>query len=498
MTAPLPPPRLRRTERQRGRDNVTAANDLTTRAVRAVAWSGVRTVVLRLGGVIVGIVLARLLTPDQFGAYAVALTVQAVLLTLADLGLSANVIRSEEPERIAPTVATLGLVSGVGIAVVMATMSETLAASLGSPEAAPALAVLAGTLALAGFSVVPYGMLLRRFAQRDLFVVALCDFVVSTVVTLALIMSGFGVVSLAIGRLAAQLVASSLQFVFARMRPRFAVNRAVVGPVLAYSLPIAGAELLAVLMVNMDKLVLARVVPTAQLGFYVLAFNVSNWPMSALGQMVQSVALPYFSRSRNGLPAVTALAWAAALPAGAVLAVLSTPLIETLYGARWLAAAPVLAALGLYGGLRVIFDVFAGFLQARGETRAVLWLQILSIVTISVGLFAVAPVGGIVAVAWLQLGVSLAVIVPGYVYVVRRAGVRGRDLGTALWRPTLGGVPAVAAAFAAVVIVDDPLAAMLTGGISALAVHLLVMGPWLRARVRALRTTDDTSQEIPT
>ncbi len=62
-----------------------------------------------MGGLVVGIVLARLLAPEQFGVYAVALTVQSILITVADLGLSADLIRSDEPERIAPTVATLGL-----------------------------------------------------------------------------------------------------------------------------------------------------------------------------------------------------------------------------------------------------------------------------------------------------------------------------------------------------------------------------------------------------
>lgn len=448
------------------------------------------TVVLRLGGVIVGIVLARMLTPEQFGAYAVALSVQAILMTLADLGLSADLIRSEKPDRIAPTVATLGLVSGTALALVMVMTSASLATALGSPEATIALAVMSGNLLLAGFSLVPYGFLLRRFAQRDLFIVSICDFVISTAVTLLLVANGFGVLGLAIGRVTAQVVSSSLQFAFARMRPRFGVDRTVVREVLTFSLPIAGANLLGWAMLNVDKLVLARVVGATGLGYYVLAFNVSNWPMNAMSQMVRSVSLPYFSRSRNGLPAVAGMAWAAALPAGAVLAVLSGPLIEALYGQRWLAAVPVLAGLGLYGGLRVIFDVFSGYLYAQGRSRPVLWLQLLSLTTVTVGLLAVAPVGGIVAAAWLQLGVSLTVVLPGYVLALRGPGVRAGDLARELWRPSVGGLPAVATAFIATSFLHDTVVALLTGGISAVAVHLLVMGPWLRTRLRVLRNAD--------
>ncbi|MFD1719768.1 oligosaccharide flippase family protein [Georgenia deserti] len=469
---------------------------LSTRAVRAVAWSGVSSVVLRLGGVVVGIVLARILTPEQFGVYAVALAVQGILMTIADLGLSADIIRSDQPERVAPTVGTLGLVSGTGLAVLMASTSSGTAEILGSPDAAPALAILSATLFLAGFSVVPYGLLQRRFAQRELFLIAVCDFVVSTAVTLALVAGGLGVLGLAIGRVAAQALTSSLQFLIARVRPRFAVDRTVVGSVLAYALPIAGANLVGWAMLNVDKLILARVVGSTGLGFYVLAFNVSNWPMNAMAQMVRSVSLPYFARSTGGLPSVAALAWAAALPAGAVLAVLAGPLIETLYGPRWLPAAPVLAGLGLYGGLRVVFDAFAGYLYARDRTRPVLWLQLISIAALTGGLLLVVPSGGIVAAAWLQVGIAGLVVLPGYLLSLRRAGVRPQELLGALWLPTLGAVPAVTVAVAAATFLRDPLVAMLAGGISAVAVHLLVMGTWLRNRLRALRATDDRLEEM--
>lgn len=90
----------------------SSAAGLGKQAARGAAWSGVGTIMLRLGSVVVGIVLARILTPDEFGVYAIALTVQGILMTMADLGLSAELIRSKDPERIAPTVATLGVMSG--------------------------------------------------------------------------------------------------------------------------------------------------------------------------------------------------------------------------------------------------------------------------------------------------------------------------------------------------------------------------------------------------
>ncbi|MCR2764202.1 lipopolysaccharide biosynthesis protein [Microbacterium sp. zg.B48] len=463
---------------------------LRAQATRGAAWSGVSTIVLRLGGLVVGIILARLLSPEEFGVYAVALTVQAILITVADLGLSADLIRTDDPERIAPTVATLGLTSGAVMTAITLASSGVIAELLGSPAAAPTIAVLSITLVLAGATVVPYAMLQRRFQQRELFYVGVADFVVSTTVTLALVAIGLGPLGLAIGRVAAQCVSTLMQFLLARVVPRFGVNRSVVGPVLAFGLPIAAANLLSWALLNVDNIVLARVAGVTALGYYVLAFNISSWPMSALSQVVRSISLPYFSRTGSGsegLSSVVAVAWAGALPAGAVLAALSAPLIEVVYGPKWLPAAPVLAALGLYGSLRVVFDIFAGFLYARGLSRPVLWVQIVWLVVLVVGMIFATRAFGIIGAGWVHVVVAVVVILPAYAIALRAAGVRFTTVLRAAWWPTVAAVPAVGVAIAARVFLSDPVFAVLVGGLGAVVVYLLVGWPWLRAHARAIR-----------
>ncbi|WP_185276125.1 lipopolysaccharide biosynthesis protein [Leifsonia shinshuensis] len=463
---------------------------LRSRAARGAAWSGVSTIVLRLGGLVVGIVLARLLAPEQFGAYAVALTVQGILITVADLGLSADLIRSDEPDRIAPTVATLGLTAGTITMLATMASSSGLASLLGSPQAGPAIAVLSVTLFLAGGTVVPIAMLQRRFQQRELFFVGVADFVVSTTVTLVLVALGFGVMGLALGRVAAQCVSSTMQFLLARVKPHYSIDRTVVRGVLAFGLPVAGANLLSWTLLNVDNIVLARVAGATALGYYVLAFNISSWPMSALSQVVRSISLPFFARSRGGSHAfsvVAAVAWAGALPAGAVLAALSFPLIDVLYGERWLPGAPVLAALGLYGSLRVAFDISAGYLYSQGRSRPVLWIQIVWLVAL-VGVMIVATRAfGIEGAGWAHVLVAVVVILPAYLIALKLAGIRLGELAHAAWLPTVAALPAVAAAIAAAVFIQNPLLALLAGGGAALVLYAALVWPWLRKQLKVLR-----------
>jgi PST family polysaccharide transporter len=458
---------------------------------RGLAWSSLNNLLLRLGSLATGIVLARLLTPAQFGVYAVALTVQAIMMTLADLGLSADLIRCRDPERRAPTVATLGLVSGALLATLGVATAGPLAAALGSPRSASSIAVLSVTLLVAGLGVVPYARLQREFRQRALFAVALVDFAVGTSVTILLVLAGWGAMGLAVGRLCAQAVAVAVQFRLAGTAPRFGWERTIVGAVLFFGLPIAGANLVSWALLSVDNVVVARSTGPLLLGYYVLAFNISTWPMTAIGQVVRSVALPGFARvhGRDGGRIVAhalAVTWALGLLAGVLLATLSSPLVGLVYGRRWLPAASVLGALGIFGALRVAFDLIASYLLARGASRSVLALQVLWFVALVPAMVVGIHADGINGAAWAHVVVAAGIALPGYVWCLHRQGVRVGLLARAWWPPLAAAAPTAAlAAFAASITTSD-FVGLVLGGLTGTATFAILLNRWLRHQVRHL------------
>lgn len=452
-----------------------------------LAWSALSALVLRFGTVAVGIFLARLLSPEPFGIYAIALTVQAVLMTLADFGLSTDLIRSPDHERKAPTVATLGLVTGASLSLIMVWSAQGTAELLGSAEAGPVIAVISLTLVFAGIGVVPFASLQRNFEQKKLFVANFADFLVGTIVTVALVLAGWGVMALAVSRVIAQLTSVTLQFVLSGERPRFGFDRSLVPQVLAFGLPVAGANLLSWVLLSSDKIVISHLAGPAALGFYFLAFNISNWPMSAFGQVVRAVALPAFSRS--GAPRDRVLAdavaptWTLALLAGLMLALLAAPVIEIVYGEKWLFAAPILTILGLFGALRTVFDLAVAFLLARGHSAAVLLVQAAWLVALIPALYVGSRMAGGVGAAAGHLVVSLVVVAPAYCWALARAGASLRLLWAAIWPPAAASVPAATAVLIVMELVHGPLLRLLAGGVVGSTVYVLIIGVWLRGRL---------------
>jgi PST family polysaccharide transporter len=460
-------------------------DDIAGAVRRGLLWSTMNSMVLRLGSLVVGMVLARLLAPEAFGVYAIALTVQSVLMTLADLGMSVDLVRAEDPVGRAPTVATLSLLSGVVLALTMSATAAPVAMLLKAPDASGVIVVLSWTLVVSGAGVVPYAKLQRDFAQRKLFACSGADFLVGTGVTLGLILLGMGPMALAIGRVVAQLTSTSLQFALARVRPRFGFDRAVARGALAYGMPLAGANLLSWALLNIDNVAIARVAGTTALGLYVLAFNISSWPMSAIGQAVRGVSLAGFSRASRregdgGLGTALSLTWAVALPVGVLLAALAHPLVVLLYGARWSPSAGVLAALGVFGALRVALDLIATYLMARGAARPVLYVQILWFVGLIPAVVLATRWKGITGAGWSHLAVAALVILPAYAVALRRAGIPVRLLARAMWLPAVAGVPTWLVAHAVATEVHGSLPALVLGGLAGSLTYAAICGRRVR------------------
>ncbi|HYQ74909.1 oligosaccharide flippase family protein [Cellulomonas sp.] len=474
---------------------------------RGLAWGSAGSVVLRFGNVLVGIVLARLLAPEDFGVFAIALAVQGVLVTVVDLGLSADLVRSREPRRLEPTVATISLVLGALLAGAMAATAEPVARALGSDRAAPVIAVLAATLVVSAAGVVPYARLQRGFHQREIFATGLVDLVVGTVVTVLLVRAGWGPMALAVSRLVAQPAATGAQFLLSRTVPRFGYDPALARGAIAYGAPLAGANLLSIALLAVDKVVLARGAGEVALGYYVLAFNVASWPMTVIGQTVRPVALAAFARldgragagdgdrgadggveaSDGGLALATRLTWAAAVPVACLLGALSLPVVTLLYGGRWAPAAGALAALAAFGALRVLFDLFATYLIARGATRPVLGVQVAWLVALVPAVVVGARAGGSAGVGWAHVVVAGVVVLPLYLVAVRRSGADLRALARATWLPLLAAAPTVAAAALVARQVGGAFGALVAGGAAGALVYVAVAGRPLLRDLRAAR-----------
>ena len=259
---------------------------------------------------------------------------------------------------------------------------------------------------------------------------------------------------------------------------------------LRFGLPLAAANMLSWALLNVDNVVISRTSGAVALGFYVLAFNVSSWPMTAIGQAIRPVTLAAFSRVRRESPdaalaRTTALTTTAAVPVGALLAVLALPVVLVLYGDRWTPSAAALAGLGAFGALRILMDVLATYLIARGQVSAVLWTQVIWIVGLVPAMLVGIHWGGLAGAGWAHLAVGVVLVLPVYLMAVRRSGARVGSVLGHVWQPVVAMAPAAVAAHLVAERFGHPLAALFAGGVAGSLVYAAFIGRWALRWVRS-------------
>ena len=483
-----------------------------TRVRRALAWSTVNNIVLRLGNLAVGILLARLLSPAEFGVFAVAMTALAIVMALADLGMSADIVRHGVQGR-AGTVTTLSMATSALLTLGMCLAAGPVADAMGSPQAAPVVRVMSLTLLLSGLSVVPYAIMQREYRQSAQMGLDSTSFVLGTLVTVVLVFFGMGAMALALSRVVAQGVVTVLQFVLTRTRPVFGFDRGVARQLLLFGVPLAAANVLSWVVMNVGHLTVGTVAGTVMLGLYTLAFNISTWPMSALGMAIRVVALPAFagtenaSRRADGFLAAAALTWSVALLVGVGLSALAHVVVPLLYGSRWSPAALALAGLAFFGALRVLFDLIATFLVAVGASRPVLIVQAVWLAVLIPAVYVGQREYGLAGAGWAHVAACALVVLPLYAVFLRAHRVPLRAFAGRLAIPALMALPAVLAGRWAVGAVSGTPLQLLAGGGVAAAVYVLPLVPWLRRRLAELRALgrpdtvtaiEETALAVPT
>ncbi|ACU35694.1 polysaccharide biosynthesis protein [Actinosynnema mirum DSM 43827] len=473
-----------------GAADPATGSGLGGRVGSAIRWSAINSLLQRVSQVGVGVLLARLIAPEQFGVFAVALVVLNIVLSVSEMGVSVALVRTDEPvEDLAPTVTTLSILSGCLLFGICVVGAPYFAEAMDTPEATGVIRLMSFALVIAGASAVPGALLQREFRQDHKFAADTSAFVVGTTVVVVMALMGFGAWSLAWSRIATNLTAAVVMFAFTKQRYRPGFDPVKAREALSFGLPLAGASLLVFGVLNVDYIMVGHLLGTTALGFYMMAFNLANWPVGAFSQPVRSVSLAAFSQVRSDQERFAAtfaralrLLALVTVPACVLLGSLSDPIVRVVYGERWAPSAAPLALLVLLGALRVALELGYDYLASAGRSKAILYIHVLWLVVLVPLLALGAHLDGIRGVAAAQSVVVLLFIVPAYLVAFKPYGLRPGLLGAAVARPVLGGVVMGAVAVGVQWAVDEPLLRLLVGGALSTLAYAAVVYP-LRGEV---------------
>ncbi len=391
---------------------VGAAESVSSRSLRALAWGaggGAGRVIAQL---VVQVTLARLLDPLVFGQYALVLSVIAFGYILADGGFGSALTQKKLLTDDDVAVA-LGwcLLLGVLLALVVIATAPFLAAQFGDATLAPVFQACAVWVPLLAVANIPASLLRRDLRLKGLQIIQLLGYTAGFGgVAMLCAVNGFGVWSLVAGFSAQTVFTLIATFLLRRhgLRLRLCGDGALV----TFGAKSLATDLAGWSMDSLDRVLVGRFWGVPSLGLYSVAYNLSKAPIGFFAAAAQGVAFAAAARLQDDLADLRekfqfslVAACFLTIPLFTLIALESTAVLDLVYGKKWLQAAPYMSALAAAIPFISIGMLTGGVLRGLGHVGQQMRIQMMAVAVL---------VGGFVLLRDLSLSVAVWLVPATY------------------------------------------------------------------------------------
>ena len=388
------------------------------------------------------VVLARLLTPADFGIVAMVTAVTGLASAFADLGLSEATIQSKEITHDQISV-LFWINGGIGLALMLITvaMAPVFAWFYREPRLIAVTSILSLTFLFSGLRVQADALLKRQMRYSVLGYRDVASYAVAVPLAIIIAWRGGGYWALVVLPLTLNFTQVMLSWLIVNWRPGLPRRNTKVGSMIIFGANVAASYLIYSLNRNVDNVLIGWYWGAAPLGLYSRAYNLLMIPVRQLNAPAANVAVPAFSRIQNDperyaryyLRAINLILWISA-PLFGFLIVAAEPVIVLVLGAQWREAAPVFQMLGISALGQMLLESTIWLLVSRGQSNRLLRLWII-VSPIIVGSFVIGLPFGIKWVA-LSYSVVLLIILPWVLkFTFRDTQLTLRGLGLAISYP---------------------------------------------------------------
>lgn len=336
---------------------------------------------LRAIGLVSTVILARLLTPADFGVIALAMLVVSLIEIVNETGLAIYIIRHPDPQRSHfDTVFTLQLLVGAALTLATIAVAPLGAAFFRTPEIEPVIQVLA--LRSLCWGLENPGIIWFRknmvFQKEFQLMVGAKLGAFAITLTAAILLRSYW--ALAIGIVAGGIITTILSYVLHPYRPRLSLAEA--RHAWGFSAWMLLVHVLEFVNMRLDEIIVGRARTTTEMGYYNVASDIAATPVQELVFPMTRVWLPAFAQLAGDPAAlertyrwIIAAVSILSLSIGVGLALVAHDATLIVLGAQWLPAVPVMQILAVTAALSAIAMPLGSVLGATGDPRIVLFIH---------------------------------------------------------------------------------------------------------------------------
>ena len=362
-----------------------SGHSLKSRTAGTLKWNAIDRVASQLLYALTGVVLARILSPQDFGLVGAVLVFQAFASLLVDSGFYSALLQRKEPTQTDySTILWFNLAMAAGLYVILYVCAPLIADCFGGDRRIiPLSRVMFLGFIINATSIVQVNRLMKRMDVRMVAVADTLGLVLGGVAGIALAMGGYGAWAIVWQALTAGAVKSLVLWTTQGWRPSRTFSWTSLRSFSAIGSRMMATAFLNTIFLNIYSFLIGNRTGLVPLGYYTQADKWSKVGILSLYQVVTSSFLPplaavqddcgRFRRMCGRMGRFTAYL---TFPALTGMAVMATPLFHMLFGTKWDASIILFQILVVRGIFTVFTGLYTQYLLALGQARAIMWLEV--------------------------------------------------------------------------------------------------------------------------
>lgn len=394
-------------------------SELKNKGLKSSAWNFLNLLTNQLRNFIVTLILARLLTPADFGLVSMAMVLNSILDFIVDFGFSSAIIRKEQvTETETSTVFWLNIIIGGICSLLVFCCAPLFSWFYEMPQLESVVRVTSWSFLISSFGTLQTALFQRMLNFRIPFKAKLISSIVSGLLGITLAICGFGVWALVFSNLSGWLLYSIAIWMMSTWRPQLVFKPREVVDMISFGWKMTLSTFINRIFRQMDTLIIGKIYSAASLGLFNRAQSLNNLVIDYSFSSIRSVMLPSLSKLQNDgealrysvLKLLNVISFLTFLFAGLVY-ICADDLILLLYGNQWEGAIEIFQILGLFSISMCLPVVFDTVMTVANRMNMYLWCSILRS---SLLIFAI-PFGiyyGLMAYVWAISIIGIIKLVP--------------------------------------------------------------------------------------
>lgn len=406
---------------------------LKDKTIKGTFWSSADAFLGQGVTFLVGIVLARLLSPEEYGLIGIVTIFTTVMLGIVDSGFSNSLIRKQKvTEDDYNTLFLFNLGVSVILYGVLFVGAPWIASFFGRPQLVALVRVMGLLLIIQSLSIVQMTSLSRKIDFKTKTKASVISAVISGTVGIIMAFAGFGVWSLVGQQLTRQLMYSGCLWAFNKWWPKLKFSMDSLRYMWGFGWKLLLSGLLNNIWGEMKKVIVSKFYSPATLGQYSKAGEYANIFSSSLTSIIQRVTYPALaqvqddkSRMVSAYRRVIKTTMFVSVVCMFSLGAVSEPLFYCLIGPQWHIAATYLPLICIYRSIYPLQAINLNMLQVQARTDRFLYLEIIKKIVLLGPLF----VGAFVGIYWMLI----CSIFTSILFFFLNSYYSGKDLGYTSW-----------------------------------------------------------------